>query len=539
MTDIRDHTPAASLSTAGTLFDWFRETAHAHPAAMAIEVEGRAVCYAELLELAQRLATRLVDAVGRPPRSVGLLASRSLASYVGYLTALRLSATVVPLGVSYPAERNRLICAAAELDVLVGDDAGAATAREVAAGSAAAVVALLSAGGRSWYDELPAAPWTGAHAAEPDDVAYTLFTSGSTGTPKGVSIRHRNLARYLAYAIDRYEVGPGSRLSQTFELTFDPSVFDMFVAWGSGATLIVAKPGDTMAPARFVNDNGITHWFSVPSVVSLTRRLRTLRPNSMPDLRWSLFCGEQLTFSQARSWAEAAPGSVLENLYGPTELTIISNGYRLPRDQGRWPVTSNDTVPIGRVHPHLDGVLLDEDGAEADEGELCVRGSQRFDGYLDPAQNEGRFLRYDGDRAIAVGGPPASEHWYRTGDRVRLEDGALVHLGRLDDQVKLNGYRIELGEIESVLRGHDGVHDVVVFALQAGPEKLELHAVYTGDGVDESELAELVGSRLPAYMSPRRYVHVDRLPVNANGKIDRRRLASEVAAPATPLRGAT
>jgi amino acid adenylation domain-containing protein len=534
----RHQTPTASPSPGGTLFTWFCESAQAHPAATAIEVDGRAICYSELLDLARRLATRLACASGRPPRAVGLLASRSLASYVGYLAALRLGATVVPLGLSFPAERNRLICSSAMVDVLVADDAGAASAHEIAAGSSSVVVELLCAGRRPWFDELPPMSSHG-RVAQPDDVAYTLFTSGSTGTPKGVSIRHRNLARYLAYAIDRYEVGPGSRMSQTFELTFDPSVFDMFVAWCSGATLVVANPGDSLAAVRFVNDNAITHWFSVPSVVSLAKRLRTLRPNSMPDLRWSLFCGEQLTLSQARSWADAAPGSILENLYGPTELTITCNGYRLPRERERWPATSNDTVPIGRVYPHLDGVLLDEDGLETEEGELCVRGSQRFDGYLDPAQNDGRFLRYDGKRASALNAAtPASELWYRTGDRVRLEDGALVHLGRLDDQVKIRGYRIELGEIESVLRGHGAVHDVVVLALPDGPEKLGLHAVYTGDGVEEVELMELVGDRLPAYMLPRRYVHVDRLPVNANGKIDRRRLASEIglAAQSTTVR---
>jgi amino acid adenylation domain-containing protein len=393
----------------------------------------------------------------------------------------------------------------------------------VCAGATVTVVELRSAGRRPWYDALPPRSQHAA-AADRDAVAYTLFTSGSTGTPKGVPIRHRNLARYLAYAIDRYEVGPGSRLSQTFELTFDPSVFDMFVAWCSGATLVVARPDDLMTPVRFVNDNEITHWFCVPSVASLAMRLRALRPGCMPDLRWSLFCGEQLTLGQARAWAQAAPASVLENLYGPTELTVTCTGYRLPRDREQWPRTSNDTVPIGAVYAHLDGVLLDGDGLEAVEGELCVRGPQRFDGYLDAAQDEGRFVRHEGQRTSAPAGPPAPDDWYRTGDRVRLEDGALVHLGRLDDQVKLHGYRVELGEIEAVLRAHGAVHDVVVLALGKGPQ---LHAVYTGDGVDERELAELVRGRLPAYMSPRRYVRVDRLPLNANGKIDRRALAAE------------
>lgn len=122
---------------------------------------------------------------------------------------------------------------------------------------------------------------------------------------------------------------PGSRVSQTFDLTFDLSVFDMFTAWGGGATLVVPSREDLLAPVRFVAEKRLTHWFSVPSMVSYAQRLRSLRPGSMPTLRWSLFCGEPLTTHQATAWQRAAPGGVVENLYGPTELTISCAEYRL------------------------------------------------------------------------------------------------------------------------------------------------------------------------------------------------------------------
>ncbi|RBJ01602.1 D-alanine--poly(phosphoribitol) ligase, partial [Micromonospora provocatoris] len=356
----------------------------------------------------------------------------------------------------------------------------------------------------------PAAPVTA------DDVAYLLFTSGSTGRPKGVPIRHRNVDAFLAYCRDRYPVGPGDRLSQTFDLTFDPSVFDMFVAWGGGATLVVPQPDEVLTPVRFVNERRITHWFSVPSVVSLARRMRMLSPGAMPGLRHSLFAGEALTLEQARAWAAAAPGSVVENLYGPTELTVTCTGHRLPADPAAWPVTSNGTVPIGDAHPGLDAILRAEDGTVGgDDGELCVHGPQRFDGYLDPADDEGRFVTDAGRR------------YYRTGDRVRREHGTLVHHGRLDDQVKVRGYRIELGEIEMVLRGHPGVQDAVVLAFGAGDD-VSLRAVYTGaDGIT-GELTRRCAERLPGYMVPARIHHVAALPTNANGKTDRRRTADLV-----------
>ena len=303
-------------------------------------------------------------------------------------------------------------------------------------------------------------------------------------------------------------------------------MFDLFVSWCSGAALVVPQADEVLDPARFVAAAGITHWYSVPSVVSIARRLRTLRPGCMPELRVSLFAGEQLSLEQARAWAVTAPDSVIENIYGPTELTVTCIGYRSGRES-RWPVTSNATVPMGRAYPHLEAILLDERGYATNDGELCVRGSQRFDGYLDPTHDVNRFLRYDGSRATAHGGRPTPECWYRTGDRVRDEGGELVHLGRLDDQIKISGYRVELGEIESALRGHPRLADVVVLACPSLDDTMELWAVSTGDVVAAEELAPLVAD-LPEYMRPTGYRHRESLPRNLNGKTDRKRLAEEL-----------
>src|SRR5262249_44024398 len=150
---------------------------------------------------------------------------------------------------------------------------------------------------------------------------------------------------------------------------------------------------------------------------------------------------------------------------------------------------------------HLDAVLVTEDGTAGDDGELCVRGSQRFDGYLDRAHNHDRFFRGSSVFSVADGSP-RPEDWYRTGDRVRREGGDLVHIGRLDDQIKIRGHRVELGEIEAVLREHPAVHDVVVVAAPGPNGDLELHALHTGSPVDSAELTGAVGRRLPEYMVP-------------------------------------
>ncbi|WP_225824772.1 AMP-binding protein [Streptomyces naphthomycinicus] len=513
-----------------TLYERFAASAAAHPARTALETAGRVLDYAALRRLAEHTAARLLTALdGRRPERVGVLAGRSVAAYASYLAAQRLGAAAVPLGPDVAPARLAAIADRAALDaVLAGPDAAGPAE---AAGFGCPVLPFT--------EPAPEAPDAGLPPYEPrpEAVAYIVFTSGSTGTPKGVPVLQSNAAALLDHALDRYGFGPDSRVSQTFDLTFDPTAWDMFTAWSAGAALIVPGRADLARPARFIRERRITHWFSVPSVITYGRRLRDLAPGAMPELRWTLFGGEPLTLEQAAVWRSAAPASVLENLYGPTEVTVACTQYRLPADPADWPATANGTVPIGAPYPHLDALVLDEDGRPAEEGELCLRGPQRFPGYLDPAENPGRFIRFDGRRGTVrqEHTPPGPELYYRTGDRVRRDpDGNLLHLGRLDQQVKISGHRIELGDVEAalraVLRETDTVAEAVVTVRTAEGAEPVLAAAYTGAPQDSLELRARLAERLPAYMLPRSFTHFDAFPLNANRKTDRRAVAERLSA---------
>jgi amino acid adenylation domain-containing protein len=514
--------------TASTLHEMFADTVERHPEQVALEVGSTVLRYAELAPLVDALAVRIVAVHGGVPARVGLLAARSLATYVGYLAIQRLHSTVVPLNPGFPAERNATMCQAAGVEAVVFDGTGAEAAADLVPRLSVSVVELA---GDDWPAALPPA---GEHelpagVGEPTAYAYILFTSGSTGQPKGVPIRQHNVVTYIDYSRRLYGMGPGCRVSQTFELTFDPSVYDMFVAWSSGAALVVPQQNELLSPSAFVHKRGITHWFSVPSVISIARRLRTLRPDSMPDLRVTIFGGEQLTLEAARAWAEAAPNSAVENSYGPTENTITCMIYRLPSDVDDWPATHNGTVPLGDFFETCEYVVLDEGGREADEGELCIRGLQRFDGYLDPAADAGRFVLLTGDGARDHDGsePLTPEHYYRTGDRVaRMGEHGLLHLGRVDHQVKVRGYRIELGEVEAALRKHPDVLEAVVVPVLADDGHNDLRGFYTGTEVDPGDLRAFLARSLPPYMVPRQLTHRAAFPINAAGKVDRRALAT-------------
>ncbi len=502
-----------------TLYEWFAASVRRCPGRPALEINGTAVTYAELHRRVLSLADRILREHGKPPQRVALLAARSMVAFTGYLAALRLGAAVTPLNPGNPKQRNRLVCELAGADVILLDESGAAQRDGELDELVPTILQLTDAEVTDTgvaEDDLP------RHDVSADDVAYVLFTSGSTGRPKGVPIRHRNLSPYIAHNIERYGVRPGDRMSHTFDLTFDPSVFDLFVTWGAGATLVAPQRNELLTPVAYLAGHGITHWFSVPSVVSVSAELGNLPTGQVPGLRYSVFIGEQLTLAQAEAWHAVAPDSVIENVYGPTELTVACTEYRLPGDPPEWPRPSNATVPIGPVYDFLEHLVLDENGLPATEGELCVRGSQRFDGYLDTEDNTGRFLTFDGTTAVVYDGraPLTPEHYYRTGDRVRLESGNWVHLGRLDNQVKIRGYRVELGEVEAAMRDHPDVSQAVVIAVREGDDT-QLAGFHTGAPVEPPAFLHWLRKRVPVHMVPRRYRHLPALPLNANGKVDR------------------
>ncbi|GAB7035666.1 amino acid adenylation domain-containing protein [Streptomyces sp. NPDC021749] len=537
-----------------TLFELFTASAARYPERIALEVRDEVLTYAELDRLAAGLAQRMTSAAtardtGRPAK-IGLLAARTLTAYAGYLAALRAGAAVVPLNPSFPASRILAIAATTDLDLIVTDEDSARAAHLLTAQAAEDTTALpplltltaaeltrLRTHGPEGGLPSPVAPLSA------QDIAYVLYTSGSTGRPRGVPIRHANVLPTLRWLVEEHGFGPEDRLSQNVELSFDVAVLELFTTWSVGAALVVPRPNDVVRPSAFVSAKRITRWFCVPSVGSIAARTNALVPDSMPTMAGVMFGGERLLSEQAEQWAAAAPGARLWNLYGPTEVAIVSTAHELGSGSSLRPAGSNGTLPIGRVPDHLEHIVLDETGEPAETGELCLRGSQRFDGYLDPADDIGRFLEWrPGERAVIHDGsaPLTRDHWYRTGDRVRVEDGALVFLSRLDHQVKVRGQRIELGDVDAALARHPAVRDAVALVRETGEDSV-LVAYYSGEPTTAAELTAFLRRLVPVYMIPGSFTHLAELPLNTNGKVDRaavaaydRETAGTTARPATP-----
>jgi amino acid adenylation domain-containing protein len=526
-----------STSERRRLHDGFLRSAAEFPERIALEVDQRSITYKELRGRATALAQVLTDAaLPEAPALTAVFAHRSLTAFVGVLGTLLRGHGYVPLNPRLPAARNATMLEIAGCRAIVVDSSASPQLEEVL-GAVKHQLLLVFPDESDLEDErrrLPQHTIVGARELEAagatwepplgdeDGLAYLLFTSGSTGVPKAVMVTHENALHFVDRMVERFAITHEDRLSQTFDLTFDVSIFDMFVGWDRGACVCCPSADTIVKPGRFIRDSELTVWFSVPSIALLMKRFGMLKPNLYPRLRWSLFAGEALPMEVARLWADAAPNSIVENLYGPTEVTVICTGYRW--DPERSPDECEfGTVPIGWPLPGLETLVADGDlreVADGAEGELLVAGPQVTRGYLNDTERTA---------AAFVVPPGRQELFYRTGDLVRKSRGSgpITYLGRIDNQVKINGVRVELGEIEAHLRAASGLDEVVALGWpRSASSALAITAFVCGTDVDTDIIRARMSTQLPEFMIPRTINVLPELPLSANGKIDRKALVA-------------
>src|SRR5437763_10225365 len=504
----------------------------------ASEVTGSQLSYSELGERARRLAAT-IQANARPGEVplTAVFAHRSHTAYAAVLGALLAGHGYVPLNRTFPIDRTRLMLEKSTCRTLVVDKESESQLSELLRGLATPMVILCPdrVDATEASAKLPghsvvgtnefvnAEQWRPPEVA-PNAIAYLLFTSGSTGQPKGVMVSHANVLHYVNYITKRYGIESSDRLSQIFDLTFDLSAHDLFVTWASGACLCVPSQKQMIKPGAFINDARLTVWFSVPSTAIFMRRFGELKPDLYPHLRLSLFCGEALPVDVVRDWSRGAPSSVIENIYGPTALTIGCTAYRW--DNRTSPAECEQgIVPIGEPFEDMEALIVDEQLRKVPvghEGELLMTGPQLGQGYWrDEERTRSAFISVPGREGI----------YYRTGDRVRRSASArpLTYLGRLDNQVKVLGHRVEIGEVEAVARRLSGIDGVVAIPWpnMTNADRIELFLEV--DQFDPEPLLKQMKEQLPHYMIPRKIRTLSRLPLNANGKYDRRALRNMLA----------
>ena len=501
-----------------TVGDLFEEQANRAPSAIAIRLRDAAVTYDELNRSANRLARFLQTEYGiQKGDVVGIVTHRSPETMAGLLAVLKAGAVYLPIDPDYPEERLQFMVADAAVKVLLVQSEHfdrLATLYETPMFALDLQLGTLETA----EDNLEP-------VAAANDLAYIIYTSGSTGQPKAVLLEHGGFVNMVRHHAGAFGIEPSDRLLQFYAHSFDSSLFEIFVALLSGATLVMVDRDTINDPeqlSRYVEAQQVT-MLTLPPVY-----LSTLDKARLTRVRRYISAGDHCRVEDALALARA---SDYYNSYGPTETSVCVTHYQVdPQRQ------YGSRIPIGKPITATAIYLLDDQLKPVPEGvvgEICVGGVSLARGYLN--RDELTAEKFVSSPFVDAG------RLYLTGDiGVWLPDGNLEVIGRKDNQVKIRGYRVELGEIESVLDQHPLVKESAVIAREDEAGHKRLVAYVTGNApIEIADLKTLLRSRLPEFMVPAVFMVLERMPLTANGKIDRKALpvSLEPAAAADPSAG--
>ncbi|RMF68889.1 MAG: D-alanine--poly(phosphoribitol) ligase [Calditrichaeota bacterium] len=515
-----------------------RDAAKRYPDKDAVLYNDEKMTYRELDELSDKLATMLREnGVERGDR-VGIYINKSIPSIISIHGILKAGAVYVPLDPNAPVSRLAYIIENCGIRCLLTSTRKAQKLKEMFPEENPLEVVILTDAHGAAPQGIPAKmiEWSevcGCQAQPVNnpsietDLAYILYTSGSTGIPKGVMISHLNSLTFVNWAHDTFNVNPRDRLSNHAPLHFDLSIFDIFVAFKAAATLVLVPEGASTFPIRladWIEENRISIWYSVPSILSLMVLHGKLERHAFANLRTVLFAGEVFPVKYLRTLMELIPKAEYYNLYGPTETNVITY-YKVPKLSPE----RTKPIPIGKTCANMEVFALTEDGkrvtSPGEEGELFARGSCVAQGYWGDPEKTNRLFVPNHTQ------PNFQEKMYRTGDLVTLdEEGNYIYLGRRDHMVKSRGYRIELGEVEAILYSHPEVKEAAVVAVpdELIGNRLKAFVVLNkSNGLTAKDLEGFCAKKVPHYMVPEKIELFDTLPKTSTGKIDRPTLAKQ------------
>jgi amino acid adenylation domain-containing protein len=478
-----------------------------HPNSTALIFDGQRLSYAELNTRANQLAHYLIAQGVRPETKVGIAVERSIEMVVGLLGILKAGAAYVPLDPEYPAERLAYIVADSGVQLLLTQSY---LAGQMLIQGVEQVVLLdqMDLSDRAHHN-----PEVAVHG---DNLAYVIYTSGSTGKPKGAAIAHRSLASCMTWMQHKYGLTDSDTVLHKAPFGFDVSVWEIFWPLTSGVRLVVANPGDHRDPERItqlIRQHQVTTLNFVPAMLQAFLAHEGIEKET--HLRYVICGGEAMPAATQAEALRRLKGVSLQNLYGPTETTIHVTQWTCRED-------GETLVPIGRPIAETSAYILDDSlnvVPQGVAGELYIGGVLLSRGYLHRAD-------LSAERFVANPFDAQGSRLYRTGDLVRWNrEGQLEYLGRIDHQVKIRGLRIELGEVEAQLLAQDDVKEAVVIALDS-PSGTQLvgYVASPSPSLEAYSLRERLAKTLPDYMVPSTVMILDSLPLNANGKVDRKAL---------------
>ncbi len=480
---------------------------------MAIKLGEEYLNYKQLHEMSSTLSQHF-----QKGERVAILGQRNIDVYLGIYATVLAGATYVPINTKFPLQKKLDIIKAAKIQKLFGSLDDIKT--EAPFIQKANLKQIIT------RDDKPhpsAIINSATDINDINDIAYIMFTSGSTGPPKGVLVTHGNVLS-LFDNLDKFypDLSPGYRCSQTFDLSFDPSICDMFYTWKNGGTLCILEEKELICASEYIKRESIHFWHSVPLLAEFMGKLGKLRPNEFPSLKYSIFTGEPVKKKVADDWKISAPNSAIENRYGPTETTVDVLRFNY-QEKDRSKTFNSGVLPIGSTYHSLKFKIIHSDMSETssgETGELLITGPQVTSGYLnDQEKTNQSFVYLDGDQSLK---------WYRTGDLAFInKDGDVECLGRIDKQIKLAGKRVEMGEIEYCLLKTGLIKDLIISPLKNKQNIVIALAGFTTDKIDNEIILNMRKKSqlfLDNSFFPKTITHLRNMPLLPSGKIDRNKL---------------
>ncbi|MFF0826469.1 tyrocidine non-ribosomal peptide synthetase TycA [Brevibacillus sp. NPDC003359] len=480
----------------------FEEQAEAVPHRVAIVYENERLTYQELNRKANQLARALIEKGITTDSIVGVMMEKSIEYVTAILAILKAGGAYVPIDIEYPRDRIQYILQDSQTQIVITEKNVSQLVYDV--GYRGSVVVLEE-------EKLDSRPDSNLHLpSKPTDLAYVIYTSGTTGKPKGTMLEHKGIANLQSFFQHTFGVTPADRIGQFASMSFDASVWEMFMALLTGASLYVLSKQtihDFISFENYLIENELT-------IITLPPTYLThLNPDHITTLRIMITAGSAANFPLVNRWKNKVR---YVNAYGPTETSICATIWEAPSN-----TLVNQTIPIGKPIQNTCAYIVNDElqlQPIGSEGELCIGGVGLARGYWNrPDLTADKFV----ENPFVPG-----EKMYRTGDLAKwLPNGEIEFLGRIDHQVKIRGHRIELGEIESVLLKHDQIKEAVVVAREDQHDQPYLCAYFISQlEVTPTQIREYAAQKLPAYMLPSYFVKLNKMPLTPNDKVDRKAL---------------
>ncbi len=497
-----------------TIYQLFIDSCKRHSERNAIFINDTAYSYSQFLSIVSGIKKQIVQS-GVDSKLIGIYTNEHVNTYASIWAIMSLGSAYVPINKKHPSDRIIGITEDAGIKILLYAEESE-TIEELKIklkGKVHFICTNTITDGALDYSY---------NKIEGEDYIYLLFTSGSTGKPKGVPIRHKNvMALAKVHLLEpKYNITKEDRFIQMFELTFDFSVLPTLFPFCAGACVyIVPQEGIMyMEVLKILLDHQITVAYMVPSVINY------LQPYydqiSLPDMKWSLFCGEALYEKSAAGWLKCTPNGKIINTYGPTEATVFMTEYFWEEATSE---AFNGVIGIGKALKEMGCVILDENLKEVpqgDKGELCIYGPQTTTHYWnDEIKSKNSFIQIEHKNYKGQA--------YRTGDLCfENEKGNLLYCGRIDHQIKINGYRVELGEIEFHAKKFCGGNNLAAFTVKNKAGSTSIYMTIENFTQTENDLVKYLKENLPPYMIPEKIFSTPQLPLSLSGKTDRNKLTA-------------